>query len=147
MCKNVELRKNWQLLKGDNFRHAMHLSIWRHHDKMLTHFRCGERRINLTKVRPLFTLSHRGSDNSPLLIVFSANYIDQSNRNVMCLKVFRKLWPFDLFNLSIYLMSEVTRKRNFHHLQKYCAVFKLRFLIGRDHDAICKLQSSLDYNQ
>ena len=25
---------------------------------------------NLTKVRPLFTLSHRGSDNSPLLIVF-----------------------------------------------------------------------------
>ena len=27
-------------------------------------------RINLTKVRPLFTLSHRRSDNSPLLIVF-----------------------------------------------------------------------------
>ena len=26
--------------------------------------------INLTKVRPLFTLLHRGSDNSPLLIVF-----------------------------------------------------------------------------
>ena len=34
--------------------------------------------INLTKVRPLFMLSHRGSDNSPLLIVFSAKYIDQS---------------------------------------------------------------------
>ena len=33
---------------------------------------------NLTKVRPLFTLSHRGSDNSRLLIVFSANNIDQS---------------------------------------------------------------------
>ena len=32
---------------------------------------------NLTKVRPLFTLWHRGSDNSPLLIVFIANYIDQ----------------------------------------------------------------------
>ena len=30
---------------------------------------------NLTKVRPLFTLSHRGSDNSRLLIVFSANYM------------------------------------------------------------------------
>ena len=30
-----------------------------------------------TKVRPLFWLSHRGFDN-PLLIVFSANYIDQS---------------------------------------------------------------------
>ena len=26
--------------------------------------------LNLTKVRPLFTLLHRGSDNSPLLIVF-----------------------------------------------------------------------------
>ena len=25
---------------------------------------------NLTKVRPLFTLSQRGSDNSPLVIVF-----------------------------------------------------------------------------
>ena len=34
--------------------------------------------LNLTKVRPLFTLSHRGSDNSRLLIVFSANNIDQS---------------------------------------------------------------------
>ena len=33
---------------------------------------------NLTKVRPLFTLWHRGSDNSPLLILFSANNIDQS---------------------------------------------------------------------
>ena len=37
-------------------------------------------RSNLTEVRPLFTLSHRGSDNSTLLIVLSANYIDQSNR-------------------------------------------------------------------
>ena len=27
----------------------------------------------------LFSLSHRVSGNSPLLIVFSANYIDQSN--------------------------------------------------------------------
>ena len=56
--------------------------------------------INLTEVRPLFTLSHRGSDNSPLLIVFSANYIDQSNRNFMCLKIFRKFWHFDLLNLK-----------------------------------------------
>ena len=42
---------------------------------------------NLTKVRPLFTLSHRGSDNSPLLIVFSAYYIDQSIVTFMRLKV------------------------------------------------------------
>lgn len=35
---------------------------------------------NLTEVRPLFKLLHRGSDNSPLFIpVFSANYTDQSN--------------------------------------------------------------------
>ena len=34
--------------------------------------------VNLTKVGPLFTLSHRGSDNSRLLIVFSVNNIDQS---------------------------------------------------------------------
>ena len=33
---------------------------------------------NLIRVIPLFTLSHRGSYNSPLLIVFSANYKDQS---------------------------------------------------------------------
>ena len=31
--------------------------------------------------RPLFTVLHRGSDNSPLPIVFSANYTDQSNRD------------------------------------------------------------------
>ena len=31
---------------------------------------CHLLRSNLTKVRPLFTLSHRGYDNSPLLIVF-----------------------------------------------------------------------------
>ena len=35
--------------------------------------------VNLAKVRPLFMLSHKGYDNSPLLIVFSANYFDQSN--------------------------------------------------------------------
>ena len=42
--------------------------------------------FNLTKVRHLF-LSHRGSDNSPLLIVFSANYIDQSMVTFLWLKV------------------------------------------------------------
>ena len=57
---------------------------------------------NLTKVRPLFTLSNRGSDNFPLLIVFSANYIDQSNRNFMCLKVFQKYFrSFDHFTCLI----------------------------------------------
>ena len=30
---------------------------------------------NLTKVIPLFSLLHRGNDNSPLLIVFGAYYV------------------------------------------------------------------------
>ena len=68
------------------------------------------RLINLTKVRSLFTLSHRGSDNSPLLFVFSANYIDQSIVTLMRLR--------------------------FRHLQKYCTAFKVRYLIGRNHNAI-----------
>ena len=38
-------------------------------------------------------------------------------------------------------MSEVTRKRKFYHLQKYCNAFKLRYLSGQNHDAISKLQS------
>ena len=33
---------------------------------------------NLTKIRPLFTVLQRGCDNTQLLILFSANYIDQS---------------------------------------------------------------------
>ena len=38
-------------------------------------------------------------------------------------------------------MSEVTRKRKFHHLKKYCNAFKLRYLIGQSHYEISKLQS------
>ena len=38
-------------------------------------------------------------------------------------------------------MSEVTRKRKFHHLQKYCNVFTLHYLISQNHDEISKLQS------
>ena len=55
--------------------------------------------LYLIEVRPLFTLSHRLSDNSPLLIELSANYIDQFNRNFMRLKVLRKFLPFDLSRL------------------------------------------------
>ena len=35
----------------------------------------------------IYAILHRGSDNSPLLIVFSANYIDQSIVTFMGLKV------------------------------------------------------------
>ena len=69
-----------------------------------------------TKVRPLFTLSHIRSDNYPLLIVFSANYIDQ----------------------SIVILND------FRHLQKYCTSFKICHLIGRNHDAICKYKVHLN---
>ena len=72
---------------------------------IFTQFTC-----KLTKVRPLFTLSHIRSDNYPLLIVFSANYIDQ----------------------SIVILND------FRHLQKYCTSFKICHLIGRNHDAIWK---------
>ena len=62
---------------------------------------------NLTKVRPLFTLSYRGPDNSQLLIVFSANNIDQSIVTYMRMKVAR-----------------------FRHLQKYYTAFKVCHPIG-----------------
>ena len=39
------------------------------------------------KVRLQFSVSHRGSDNSQLLIVFSANYIDQPIVTFIRLKV------------------------------------------------------------
>ena len=58
--------------------------------------------FNLTKVRPPFSLSHRGFDSSPLLIVFSADYIDQSIVTFMELKVFWKLWPFNLSRLPVW---------------------------------------------
>ena len=48
---------------------------------------------------------------------------------LMRLKVFRKLWPFDLL-IWVHYMPEVTRKLN------------LRNLRGLSHVAICKLQSS-----
>ena len=59
---------------------------------------------NLTKFKPLFSLSLRRSDNFQLLIEFSANYTDQSILTLMRLKVFRNLWPFDL--------PEMTQKHN-----------------------------------
>ena len=54
------------------------------------------------------------------------------------LKVFLKL---DLL-IWVDYMLEVSWKRNFHRLQKYCTAFKLSYLISQNHDTICKLQSS-----
>ena len=53
---------------------------------------------NLNKVRLLFTLSHRGSDNSPLLIVFSANNIDQSIVNFYATE--SRLKDFVIFKIN-----------------------------------------------
>ena len=71
--------------------------LWMRPQKLRPHVIAGVARYNLTKlkVRPLFMLSHRGSDNSPLLIVFSANYIDQSIVTFMPLKV--RLTTFLIF--------------------------------------------------
>ena len=62
---------------------------------------------NLTEVRPLFSLSHKGSDSSPLLIVFSANNIDQFNCDL-----YSDSWYFGSFDLLIlvYYMPEMTPK-------------------------------------
>ena len=45
------------------------------------------------------TLSHRGFDNSPLLIVFSVKYIDQTKISYVW-KYFGSFDMFDLFNLK-----------------------------------------------
>ena len=49
---------------------------------------CGDPRknrfkVNLTKARFLFKQSDRGSDKSPLLIVFSDIHTDQSNHDIL----------------------------------------------------------------
>ena len=36
--------------------------------------------VNLTKVRPIFTLSHRESDNSPSLLVFNQSTVSTAKR-------------------------------------------------------------------
>ena len=95
---------------------------------------------NLIKVRPLFSLSR----NSPLLFVFSAFYIDQSIVTFIRMKVF-KLWSFDLSRLHARgdTKNGTTKQQNdLHHFKKYCTALKIRYLIGRNHDAIYKLQSS-----
>ena len=78
---------------------------------------------NLTKVRPLFTIMHRGSENAPLLDVFSAYYIDQSNRDFYAYERFSEaltFCPFDLRRLHARETRKCSEQQNdFHHLQKY----------------------------
>ena len=49
--------------------------------EILSMISIGHKIPNLTKVRLLFMLLLKGSDSSPLLVVCSANCIDQSNRH------------------------------------------------------------------
>ena len=89
---------------------------------------------NLTKVRPLFTHSNRGSENFPLLIMFKWTLFELCSLHIaswfrlhywslwvliimtnqvvtfMQLKVLRKLWPFNLF-IWVDYMPWVERKR------------------------------------
>lgn len=83
------------------------------------------RQDNQTTVRPLFSLSHRRSDTSPLLIAFSANYTDKSNRNLYLTTGY-----IGSFDLSIMPME--TRKRNIKRLSlsSECRIsFEKRYLI------------------
>lgn len=74
--------------------------------------------INLIEVGPLYMLLHSGSDNSPLLIIFSASEMDLSNRDY-----YLTTWYFGGVNVWIWVdyTPEVTRNRNnkndFYHLQ------------------------------
>ena len=94
-------------------------------------------KLSLYKVRPLFTLSHRGSENSPLLIVFSANYIEQSTLAFYASEGISEaltFWPFDLSRLR-------ARGDTKTYLSPSSKIVHC-VLSGRNHDAICKLQSS-----
>ena len=62
--------------------------------------------------------------------------------NIMRLGVSQKLWPFDLSRLHAWGETFSYQQKDFHHLQKYHTAFKIRYLIGRKNDAICKLLSS-----
>ena len=46
-------------------------------------------------------------------------------------------WPFDLSRLNAW----GDQQNDFHHLQKYHTAFKIRYMIGRNNDGICKLLS------
>ena len=44
-------------------------------------------------------------------------------------------WP-----ISCYFYATESRLKDFHHLQKYCTAFKICYLIGQNHETICKYQ-------
>ena len=92
---------------------------------------------NLTKFRPLFTLSHRGSNNSPLMIVFSANQTEISG-------IWKYFGSFDILTLKIWedYIPEITRKRKLNEW-KYCNAFKLRYLIGQNRNAKSKVLNTI----
>ena len=87
---------------------------------------------------PVFTLSNRGYENSLLQIMFSANYIDQSN--VTSCK-WRYLGSFDHL-ICLNYMPEVTQNHNnktiFVFWKKYCAIFWMHYLISWNPETICK---------
>ena len=94
--------------------------------------------LYLTSVRPLFTLLYRGSDNSPLLIGFSANYIDQSNRNFHATEGSRKFFTFWSEQTTCQMWHENVTTKRLSSSSKYCTAFERCSLIDRNSDAICK---------
>ena len=72
------------------------LSFMKCQDKSIYSLRIefGSQRSNLTEVRPLFSLSLRGSYNPSLLSMFSSNYIDQLSRDLYATKGISKALTF-----------------------------------------------------
>ena len=94
--------------------------------------------VNLTKVTHIFTLSHRGSDNSQLMFMCSANYIrlaDISEGSIF--------WLFDIW---IDYVPEMTWKSiNNSSFSNYCTAFEIRYLLCQRHDAICKYKVHINF--
>ena len=82
----------------------------------------GSLEINPSKLRCLFTLSHRGSGNSILLIAFCDIYL-----------IFRKFWLLGRLKYIPELTRNVTSSSS-----KYCTSFGKIYLIVQNDDSICK---------
>ena len=56
----------------------------------------------------------------------------------MQLKVFKKFWPFDLSRLHAPRWHENVTTKLLSLSSKYCTAFEICYLIGQNHDTICK---------
>ena len=103
---------------------------------------------NLIKVRPLFTLSHRGSDNSPLLIVFKWTlYILCMNDVVMIStnqiayfkRIRQHIFFFIIFKRLAYMLTaycygskNLWRNRMLRQSATYGTKYRVRHIVHKD---------------